>query len=129
MKWYKRFPGDFKADTSHLSLAEKGAYDALLDHYYATEEPLPPEVDRLCRIAGAVTEDEKTAVKRVAAQFFPMNGDGGRHNKRADEEIAKAQAKAEAKSKGGSARAKAMDQSERSEAARRAANARWSKEE
>jgi uncharacterized protein YdaU (DUF1376 family) len=125
MKWYKRFPGDYAAKTGHLSLVERGAYDALLDHYYATEEALPVELLRLCRIAGAAEPDEAAAVKRVAAQFFPINGDGTRHNKRADEEIAKAKAKAKASAKGGSQRANGMSEDERRAAAKKAADARW----
>jgi uncharacterized protein YdaU (DUF1376 family) len=61
----------------------------LLDHYYTTEAPLPPDVESLCRIVGARTDDEERAVRRVASEFFPINGDGSRHNKRADEEIGK----------------------------------------
>jgi uncharacterized protein YdaU (DUF1376 family) len=105
MMWYKRFVGDFKAKTSHLSLTERGAYNALLDHYYATEKPLPIDSASLCRIAGATEAEEVGAVKRVAAEFFPVNGDGTRHNKRADEEILKAKEKSKSSAKGGSERA------------------------
>lgn len=101
MKWYKRFPGDFEADTGHLSVTECGAYNKLLDHYYSTEKPLPLEPIRLFSIARAVTEDEKAAVKRVVAEFFPTNGDGMRHNKRADEEIEKARSKSKSRSEAG----------------------------
>lgn len=41
MKFYKRFPSDIQIKTGHLSPAEFGCYDRLLDHYYATEVPLP----------------------------------------------------------------------------------------
>lgn len=93
MKWYPRYPGDFGAKTRHLSLLERGAYDALLDHYYATEEPLPAEAEPLFRIVGARGQDEEKAVRRIISEFFPLNGDGKRHNKRADQEISKSKSK------------------------------------
>jgi uncharacterized protein YdaU (DUF1376 family) len=64
-------------------------YRLLLDFNYATEQPIPNEVDKLYRIVGAQSPAECTAVRLVAERFFPVNGDGRRHNKRADEEIQK----------------------------------------
>lgn len=129
VNWYKRYPGDYTAKTRHLSLSERGAYDALLDHYYSTMQPLPIDIATLCRIASAHGEEEERAVRRVAAEFFPVNGDGTRHNKRADEEIEKSKLQSQAQSKGGSRRAEQLSASERSKIARRAANARWSKQD
>ncbi len=95
MQWYPRYPGDYMRDTAHLSLTEHGAYSALLDHYYATCEPLPESEQELIRICRAFEDYEKQAVKKIAARFFPVNGDGKRHNKRADSEIVKAVGKSE----------------------------------
>lgn len=89
MNFYKRYMGDFTRKTGHLSLTERGAYNALLDHYYSTMRPLPCELAALCRIAGAHGQAEIDAVEKVVAEFFPQNGDGFLHNKRADAEIAK----------------------------------------
>jgi len=91
MNYYERFVGDFQRDTGHLSCVEVGVYDRLLDHYYATEKPLPFDLDDLCRIARAMDKSERKAVERVADDFFPADLDGKRHNARADREIAKAQ--------------------------------------
>ena len=106
MKWYKRYPGDYGNDTRHLTLTEIGAYDMLLDHYYTKEAPLPTALPELYLIAKAQKAPDKRAVQKVVSEFFPTNGDGLRHNKRADEEIAKAKAtsveRARAGSKGGS---------------------------
>jgi uncharacterized protein YdaU (DUF1376 family) len=106
MIWFKKYPADFGQDTQDLDLTEIGAYNKLLDFYYATERPLPPEMFALYRIANAQKRAERKAVEKVADKFFPPNGDGYRHNKRADEEIAKARAlsakRAEAGSRGGS---------------------------
>jgi uncharacterized protein YdaU (DUF1376 family) len=41
VNFYKRFIGDIQAKTGALSLAEFGAYDRLLDHYYSTEKAVP----------------------------------------------------------------------------------------
>lgn len=84
--------GDYMRDTAHLSLSEHGAYRVLLDTYYATEQPLPAEKTALYRITKAITLAERKSVDTVAAQFFPIQADGLRHNQRADAEIANAKA-------------------------------------
>jgi len=88
--FYKHFIGDFQRDTSHLSLTERGAYRSLLDHHYATEKPLPKDIDALCRIVGAVTKADRAAVASVIPQFWTET-DGGWVNARAQIELAKAQ--------------------------------------
>lgn len=75
MNFYKHYIGDFQRDTSHLSLTERGAYLALMHHYYATEVPLPSDHSQLCRIAGAITSVEQKAVKTVMT-FFRRTEDG-----------------------------------------------------
>lgn len=70
MKYYSKHIGDFATATRLLSLTERGAYNELMDYYYATEQPLPADLDALCRIAGAFSEQERTAVDKVSRQFF-----------------------------------------------------------
>lgn len=113
MNYYPMYPGDFMRDTAHLSAAEVGVYMRLLNHYYSTERPLPPDAETLNRIGARGPEEEKI-VRRIVAEFFPMNGDGGRHNNRADKEILKWKSK----SKGGQARAAKLSPAERSAIAR-----------
>ena len=98
LNFYKHYMGDYTRDTAHLSLAEHGAYRVLLDTYYATEQPLPAEKTALYRITKAMTPAERKAVDLVAAQFFPLQSDGLRHNQRADAEIANANAYGHAQS-------------------------------
>jgi uncharacterized protein YdaU (DUF1376 family) len=86
--------GDFAKKTAHLSMTEQGAYDRLLDHYYAMIRPLPAELSALFQIAKAMSGLERKAVGTVANEFFPIGPDGLRHNKRADEEIARHEAQA-----------------------------------
>lgn len=81
--------GDFQADTMSLSMMEQGAYDRLLDYYYATEKPIPADADRAAIICRAVTEPERAAVDFVLGAYFVREHDGW-HNARADREIAAA---------------------------------------
>ena len=91
MNFYKHYIGDFQRDTGHLSLAERGAYRAMLDHYYATERPLPVDVMAVARLVGAMDEVERHAVERVLRDFWTRT-EAGFTNRRADLEIAKAAA-------------------------------------
>lgn len=89
MKFYKRFPGDITIKTGHLSPAEFGVYDRLLDHYYATERPLPRSTEDCCSIARTRTKDDRAAVDRVLGEFFTLTG-AGWEQQRAEEMIADA---------------------------------------
>ena len=93
MKFYKRFPGDIGIKTGHLTMAEFGAYDRLLDHYYATECPLP--ANRCYGIARALTAADRAAVDRVLGEFFVLTG-AGWEQQRAEEVIAEALPRIEA---------------------------------
>ena len=92
MDWYPRYYRDYMTDTAQLSLTEHGAYALLLDHYYAIEQPLIEDVVVAYRICSALTTGEQEAVEAVLTQFFPVNGDGCRHNARADKELERRQA-------------------------------------
>ncbi len=91
MNYYERHLGDYAKDTAHLTMIEHGAYGLLLDRYYGTEAGIP--ADQVHRIARARTREEKHAVDVVLAEFFQLAADGIWINKRAEEEIAKAQVK------------------------------------
>mgnify|MGYP001611463813 CR=1 FL=1 len=92
MIWWKRDIGAWRAKTAHLTPLEKGVYVELLDHYYATEEPLPPDSASCWRIAGAKTQAENFAVDKILSTMFEKTTDGF-VQKRAEEEITKYQAK------------------------------------
>jgi uncharacterized protein YdaU (DUF1376 family) len=91
VNFYKHYIGDFQRDTGHLSLTERGAYRAMLDHYYATERPLPKDKTAVARLVGAMDASERAAVQRVLSEFWIDTPDGWA-NERADREIAKAAA-------------------------------------
>lgn len=87
MNYYRRYCGDYLRDTPDLTLAEHGAYTLLLDLYYSIGCPIPGPLPTLYRICRADSEIERQAVDSVVNRFFPLNGDGLRHNKRADSEL------------------------------------------
>lgn len=102
MNYFEFYVGDYARDTTHLTLIEHGAYLMLMATYYGSEKPLPAELPMLYRIARAMTPPEQKAVRTIAEQFFPVDTDGLRHNRRADDLIAKAQVRIEAaRSNGG----------------------------
>ena len=88
MNFYKHYIGDFQRGTGHLSLTERGAYLCLIHHYYATEKPLPKDLDALCRIAGAVSKIERDAVKVAIGFFVPV--ESGLMSARIEAELEKA---------------------------------------
>lgn len=90
MNYWKRHIGDFARDTAHLSQGQVGAYDLLLDWYYANERPLPSDPEDVYRIARAFTKEERKNAAR-ARTFFTAEG----HHKRCDEEIANARVQAD----------------------------------
>lgn len=98
MNYYERHLGDYAKDTAHLSMLEHGAYNLLLDRYYSTETGIP--ASQAHRLARARTKEEKQAVDDVLGEFFTLSGDVW-INKRADEEVAKAQVKINAAKENG----------------------------
>lgn len=95
MNFYKRFVADIQIKTGHLTPAEFGIYDRLLDHYYATEAFLPP-LERCYAIARAMTKPDKAAVARVLTEFFTEEEDGLYSQRRADTMLAEALPKIQA---------------------------------
>ena len=95
MNFYKHHIGDYAQATAHLSFVEDAAYSRMLRKYYAEEKPLPADLKAVQRLVGARTRDEKEAVALVLEEFFTLADDGW-HNKRADAELGRANAQAEA---------------------------------
>lgn len=93
MNFFKLYIGDYQRDTAHLSVTEHGAYLLMLQHYYATEKPLPTG-KALHRMLRAQDKAEREAIDAVASQFW-RETEHGLVNDRADAEITKAGAQAE----------------------------------
>ena len=90
MNYYPRHLGDYARDTAHLLMIEHGAYNLLLDRYYATEEGIPD--DQKYRVTRARTPVEKQAVDSVLKEFFTLK-EGVWVKNRVLEEIDKANKK------------------------------------
>lgn len=101
MKWYSKHIGDYYTATKELTMLEHGAYNLLLDHYYATEEPIPAKAAVLQRIFGVEKDSrEYAALARILRRFFAELPQGWVH-KKADEEIAKSHRISERRAKAG----------------------------
>lgn len=87
MNYYRRYIGDYRRDTGTLTIVEHGVYTIMLDEYYARNGLIPRHLSELNILCHATTKLEKNAVMKIAQEHFPANGDGLRHNKRADEEL------------------------------------------
>lgn len=85
MNYYKFHIGDYRRDTSHLSLVEHGIYRQLIDQYYLSESPLP-EITKLMRSLSIRTSDDERSLASVLSDFFEAT-DGGYVHKRCDLEI------------------------------------------
>ena len=109
LPWYPMFPGDFDADTGHLSLAEDGAYNRLLRlQWRAPGCKLPSDMAWIFRKAKAFTDADRAVIEAVIAEFFTRKG-GKIWSARLLEEYVKSDVahskRAAAGSKGGSANA------------------------
>lgn len=101
--WMPLYVADYLADTAHLSAAEHGAYLLLIMHYWRAGK-LPTDERQLQRIARMSAREWANSRDTLAAFF----DDEWRHN-RIENEIAKSalksNARAEAGSRGGKAKA------------------------
>lgn len=86
MHYYSHHIGDYRRDTSALSMIEHGAYRLLMDEYYVSGKPLPLDVVKLCRIVRALSKAERDAVSFILSEFFTPEDDGF-HQCRIDAEI------------------------------------------
>lgn len=80
---------------------DHGVYTLLLDAYYALDGKIPLHLSELNRICHATNKAERESVMKVAQAYFPANGNGTRHNNRADRELEKGLAAIEKMRAGG----------------------------
>jgi uncharacterized protein YdaU (DUF1376 family) len=81
MHYYEHHIGDYRRDTSHLSLLEHGVYRQMMDWYYLSESPLPTNYEILYRRLGARTPEEVDAIRYVVTEFFKVEGESLVHKK------------------------------------------------
>jgi uncharacterized protein YdaU (DUF1376 family) len=88
LNYFELHIGDYAEATQHLSILEDGVYTRLLRKYYASEKPLPVEIEKVQRLIVAKSKEEKAAVEAVLSEFFDLRDDGW-HQDRCDDEIAR----------------------------------------
>jgi uncharacterized protein YdaU (DUF1376 family) len=98
VNFYKHHIGDYAAATAHLSWDEDMAYTRLLRWYYQHEKAIPDDRRAIYRLARASSKPQREAVDAVLDEFFSLEDDGW-HQKRCDEELARANAQAAANRK------------------------------
>ena len=103
MHYYSHNVGDYRRDTSHLSMLEHGAYRQLMDTYYLTEKPLSLSHADLMRTHSARSAEEVQAIENVLKDFFIRTDEGYMH-KRCDVEIEAFHAKSASASESAKAR-------------------------
>ncbi len=89
VNFFKHHIGDYLKKTGTLSTVQHGVYFLMLMEYYGTEKPLPDGRD-LYKICRANTKKERESVDEIVTRFWQRT-ETGLVNKRADEEIEKAQ--------------------------------------
>src|SRR5687767_13983259 len=87
MEWYKHDITAYRRATSRLKPLAHGVYRLLMDEYCAGQGALPNDWRTLYQVCSAQAEGEKETVRRIADQYFPVSGDGLRHNERCDAEL------------------------------------------
>lgn len=76
MNYYSFHIGDYRRDTTHLTLLEHGVYRQLMDWIYLDEKPIPKETDMVFRRLCARTDEEKSAVIVVLGELFELTESG-----------------------------------------------------
>lgn len=71
LPYFPMFPSDFEAKTSHLTLAEDGAYNRLLRICWMTPGcTIPADESWIMRRVRAHSDEEKAAVRAILSEFF-----------------------------------------------------------
>ena len=86
MHYYTFNIGDYRRDTTHLSLLEHGIYRQLIDTYYLSEKPLNKDMDELMRSHCVRSADEMQALKNVLKDFF-LETENGYFHKGCDRQV------------------------------------------
>jgi uncharacterized protein YdaU (DUF1376 family) len=84
--WMPVYIGDYLRDTEQLSDKEHGVYLLLLMHYWVKNGAIGSDVERLARVA----KTDPVTARFILGSYFTLDGENYK-NKRADEEMAKAE--------------------------------------
>jgi len=94
--WMPVYIGDYLRDTEELTGPEHGAYLLLLMHYWQKNGEIGSDVERLARVCKSSVE----TCSFILGYYFVLEN-GNYKNKRADEEIAKAEKRRVSRSENG----------------------------
>ena len=73
LPYFPMYPSDYEAKTSHLTIAEDGAYFRLLRLCWMTAGcSLPDDEAWIMRRARAFSDDEKQAIRTILDEFFTL---------------------------------------------------------
>lgn len=103
MHYYQFNIGNYRRDTTHLTMVEHGAYRQLLDQYYMKEEPISLDMEKVMRTHCARDAVEVSAIEYVLSEYFEKTENGYIHHG-CDELIAKYNAKSAMAKKSAQAR-------------------------
>ena len=92
MHYYQFNIKDYSFATIRMSLMEDLAFRRMLDLFYESEKPLPHELSRVAKLIGM--KDYQEEIRDVLNEFWNET-ESGWVNDRANEEVAKYQAKAD----------------------------------
>lgn len=81
MHYYQHNIGDYRKDTSHLTLLEHGIYRQLLDSYYLDEQPLTNDLAKLMRSHSVRSAEEQQSLQNVLTDFFELTENGYVHKR------------------------------------------------
>ena len=94
MHYYQFNIGDYRKDTTYLSMLEHGAYRQLLDWHYLEQAPIPLETEVVMRRLSARTNEERLAIEFVLKEYF-IHTENGYIQERVLHEIGLYEAKAD----------------------------------
>jgi len=80
MHYYSHNIGEYRKDTTHLTLLEHGIYRMLIDSYYMNEGPLEANDATLMRTHCVRTAEEREAYQNVINDFFDEEDGYYRHD-------------------------------------------------
>lgn len=113
--WYKRYPADILHGTMALNVAEKGAYNVVLDLIYDRGGPIPDDPKWLARQCGCSIQQWRTLRGGLIDHGkLTVTADGRLVNERATLEIARNEAEAEALREAGRAGGRARKSPDKS---------------
>lgn len=81
MNHYPHHIGDFRSGTVNMTRVERWIYRDLLDVYYDKEQPLPLDLEVVCREVGVRSDEERGIVADILKYKFVRTDTGYEHER------------------------------------------------